>query len=72
MTIDNLIKSGCKILKEHSILSYHIDSELLLSKVLGKNRSFLLTNGKLKVPSKEVENYFKIISINLSKKEFLV
>ena len=45
MTVDNLIKEGSKILKEQNILSHQIDSELLLSKIIKKDRVFVLTNG---------------------------
>ncbi len=62
MIIDNLIKKGNKILKEKDILSYQIDSELLLSKIIKKDRAFILTNGDYAVSFKEVKDYLKIIS----------
>ena len=62
MTVDNLIKEGSKILKEQNILSHQIDSELLLSKILKKDRVFVLTNGNYTVSSKETNDYLRIIS----------
>ena len=62
MIVDNLIKKGSKILKDQNILSYQIDSELLLSKIIKKDRVFILTNGGYTVSSKETNNYLNIIS----------
>ena len=38
------IKFGSNLLKEKKILSYILDSELLLSKTLNKSREKILTN----------------------------
>ena len=62
MIINNLIKRGNKILKAKDILSYQIDSELLLSKTINKSRAFILTNGDYAVSLKEAKDYLKIIS----------
>ena len=62
MIIDNLINKGNEILKEEGILSYRIDSELLLSKIIKKDRAFILTNGDHIVSFKEAKDYLKIIS----------
>ena len=62
MIIDNLINKGNEILKEEGILSYRIDSELLLSEIIKKDRSFILTNGDHIVSFKEAKDYLKIIS----------
>ena len=53
MIIDNLINKGNEILKEEGILSYRIDSELLLSEIIKKDRAFILTNGDHIVSFKE-------------------
>ena len=62
MIVDNLIREGSKILKEKNIPSYEIDSELLLSKVINKDRVFILTNGNYIVSSKKVNDYLNVIS----------
>ena len=62
MTIDNLIKEGSRILRAQNILSHQIDSELLLSKIIKKNRVFVLTNGDYVVSLKNTSDYLKIIS----------
>ena len=62
MFVDNLIKEGSKILKEKNIPSYGIDSELLLSKIINKDRIFVLTNGDYIVSFKEAIDFLNIIS----------
>ena len=57
MNIDHLIKEGSRILREQNIFSYQIDSELLLSKIIKKDRVFILTNGNYVVSSKEIDDY---------------
>jgi len=61
MIISSLIKQGSDILKKRNIDSHQIDAELLLSKTIGKDRVFLLTNDKSKVSSKEISDYLKFI-----------
>ena len=43
-SIQTVLNMGSKFLKENSISSYQIDSELLLSKVLNKTREYLFLN----------------------------
>jgi len=62
MFVDNLIREGSRVLKEKNISSHEIDSEILLSKVINKDRTFILTNGNHIVSSKGVNSYFSIIS----------
>ena len=61
MIINSLIKQGSKILKKQNIDSHQIDAELLLSKVIRKDRVFLLTNDESKVSPKETYDYFNFI-----------
>ena len=44
MKIDIAIKNACKELKKSKIRSALLDSELLLSKVIKKDRKFILLN----------------------------
>jgi len=62
MFIDNLIKKGSKILKEKNIPSSEIDSELLLSTIIKKDRIFVATNGDHEVSFKETSDFLNIIS----------
>ena len=61
MIINSLIKQGSKILKKQNIDSHQIDAELLLSKAIGKDRVFLLTNDEYKVSQKEASDYLNFI-----------
>ena len=49
MEILKLINSGSQELKNNNINSYRIDSEILLAKILNKNREKLLINLDQKV-----------------------
>ena len=44
MNIQNAIKFGIEELKEKNIQSYFLDSEVLMSKVIGKERKYLILN----------------------------
>lgn len=61
MIINSLIQHGSKILKKQNIDSHQIDAELLLSKAIGKDRVFLLTNDDSKVSPKETSDYLNFI-----------
>ncbi len=79
MIASEVIKRGSKILKDKKILTYQLDSELILSKLLNKRRENLLVNEETIVPLKTVKNFNKLIKIRskrqpiayiLNKKEF--
>ena len=48
MNIENALNEGKKILKKGDIKSLNLDSEILLSKVIGKDRKFDVTITKNK------------------------
>ena len=62
------IKFGSNLLKEKKILSYILDSELLLSKTLNKSREKILTNLDVEIEKKSF-NIFKEYLIRRSKNE---
>ena len=66
MNIEIAIKNACKELKENKISSPLLDSELLLSKVIKKDRKFIILN-----PDKELnqidQKNFKDLIIRRSK-----
>lgn len=79
MIASEVIKRGSKILKDKKILTYQLDSELILSKLLNKRRENLLVNEQTIVPLKTIKNFNKLIKIRskrqpiayiLNKKEF--
>ena len=62
------IKFGSNLLKEKKILSYILDSELLLSKTLNKSREKILTNLDADIEKKNF-NIFKTFLIRRAKNE---
>ena len=59
--LDNL-RDGYKILKNNSISSYKIDSEILMSQTLEISREELILNLEKKINLKEKEKYFNFIN----------
>ena len=63
----DLIKNGTLALKENKISSHRIDSEILLSSVLGKSREEILINLDEKINSKDIFSFKKLIERRSSK-----
>ena len=68
MNISELINIGSDKLKEKKIISYKLDSEILASSLLKKDRNFLLLNLNNQVPVKLVSK-FKDLILRRSLKE---
>ena len=66
MNIEIAIKKGCKELKKNKISSALLDSELLLSKVIKKDREFVLLNLDKKLDQNDQKS-FKDLIIKRSK-----
>jgi len=62
MEVLQLINSGSRQLKEKNIYTHKLDSEILLSKVLKKERENLLINLDLKVSPKKIDYFYKLIN----------
>ncbi len=63
----DLIKNGTLALKENKISSHRIDSEILLSTVLGKSREEILINLDEKINSRDIFSFKKLIERRSSK-----
>ena len=61
MNIDNAIKKACKELTRNKISSALLDSELLLSEVLKKDRKFILLNLDKELEESDQENFNDLI-----------
>ena len=61
MNIEIAIKSACKELKKNKISSALLDSELLLSKVIKKDRKFILLNLDKKLNQSDQDSYKNLI-----------
>ncbi len=62
MNAAELINFGSEKLKKQNILSYHIDSEILLSTALGKSRETILVNLNRKIDSEKIIKFKKLIN----------
>ena len=61
MNIQETINKAAKVLKESNIKTPHLDSELLLSKVLKKDRRYILLNSKKILSRKYLINFTNLI-----------
>jgi len=61
MNIENTLNKAVEILKNFNINYPNLDSEILLSKVISKDRNYIILNGKKKLSYKYLNNYFKLI-----------
>lgn len=62
VTVGELLKKGYEILKSVGIESYQLDAELLLGKVVEKDRLFILLNRDYKVNFAEIGEYLQLIN----------
>jgi len=58
MNIQELIHHGSRILKKNDVISYLLDSEILMSKAIQRDRGYIMLNLNKKV-EKKISNYFK-------------
>ena len=68
MNIFEAIKKGDAILRESGIKSYKIDSEILMSKVIKKNRTDIILNSKTELSQKDY-NLYKNLIVQRSKQK---
>ncbi len=61
MNMQDAIKSANKKLKENNIKSFLLDSEILMSKTLNKDRKYILLNEKIILNKWEFNNYKNLI-----------
>ena len=58
MNIQELIHHGSRILKKNDVISYLLDSEILMSKAIQRDRGYIMLNLNKKV-GKKISDYFK-------------
>ena len=61
MNASDLLNSGSKILKKNKIETHQLDSELVLSSLLKKQREYLLINLNEEVSKNTINNFEKLI-----------
>ena len=61
MYIRTAIDEGSKILRKNNIKSYLLDSEILMSKVIKKNRKYVIMNLDKKLNQQSKDSYISLI-----------
>ena len=62
MNIQSAINQGAQILKNKFFLNPYLDSEILMSKVINKDKKYLLLNAKNKIEDKNLNLFKKLIN----------
>jgi len=62
MILENTIKQASQILKQKNITTHELDSEIILSNILGVTREYLILNNKMYLPKKIINKYKKAIN----------
>ena len=62
MNTFELLSAGSTVLKEKKIMSFNLDSEILLSKVLKQKRQDILRNLNKKIHKKNIIQYYNLIN----------
>ena len=57
MILENTIKQASQLLKKHDIATHELDSELLLSDIMGVTREFLITNNNINISKNVIKKY---------------
>jgi len=61
MNIDSAIIQGAKVLKDRFIKNPYLDSEILMTKVIEKNRKYIFLNLKRHLDIKDLNTFKKLI-----------
>ena len=69
MTALELLKIGSDFLKKNQIKTYQIDSELILSEMMGTSRENFLINSNFKINDNQIKSFKEYISRRAIKKE---
>ena len=62
MNIESAIKQASKFLKKNNICSFNLDSEILMSSVIKKDRKYLILNQKKQIKNSELEQFQQLIN----------
>ena len=68
MNIESAVKQASKFLKKNNICSFNLDSEILMSRVIKKDRKFLILNQKKQIKNSELKLYQQLINKRASGK----
>ena len=62
MNIENILVQGVDILKAHNIPNPYLDSEILLSESINKDKRYIILNSKKILNRKQLENFNRFIN----------
>ena len=62
MNIEKVLNQGINILKASNIPNPHLDSEILLSESINKDKKYIILNAKEVLNSKQLENFNSFIN----------
>ena len=62
MNIENILDKGITILKNNNILNPALDSEILLSKSINKDKKYMILNSKEVLNSKQLDSFINYIN----------
>ena len=68
MDIKSLISQGSILLKNNNIPTFQIDSEILMTKVIQKDKKYIILNANKILDKKKINNYKKLIKSRSSGK----
>ena len=68
MNIQSAITEGTSVLKNKSILSAQLDTEILMAKALGKNREYIILNHNQVLDIKNLDYFKKLVNERATKK----
>ena len=68
MNIQSAVIGGISVLKNKSILSAQLDTEILMAKALGKNREYIILNHNKVLNNKDLEYFKKLVHERATRK----
>ena len=68
MNIQEAISKGTKILKDKNILSAQLDTEILMAKVISKDRKYIILNQNENLKHENIKKFKKLINQRASRK----
>ena len=67
MILENIIKQASNILKNKNVISYELDSQIILSDIMRVTKEFLITNDQINISEKIRKKYDRAIQRRISK-----
>ena len=68
MNINSALIEGVNILKNKKIITAKLDAEILMSKVIGKDKKYIILNREKKLKSKNLNYFYELINERSAKK----